>query len=206
MTGSAGSEPQDDISPPTTDLRDRLVTAADRFTDRWAPLSRAVDVWTSHSRFDAALDRFAAVVRDAWIVRWLTTEPEPDPIVIDLRESRMLGPPLSVFDRLLPRLDAAGRTSRVQRAGRGIVGWAERYVVPAVSLLLLGYVVYLLATTWHGASPLWLAALAIAVIAGLLGLTVTESRDVLGRSRFARVAVALVAPPVEDDSRADARR
>lgn len=43
--------------------------------------------------------RIAASVRHSWLYRWLTAEPEPQVVVIDLRETYTVGPLLAVLDR-----------------------------------------------------------------------------------------------------------
>lgn len=39
--------------------------------------------------------------RQSWLYRWLTAEPEPDVIVIDLRETWTVGPVITVLDAVL---------------------------------------------------------------------------------------------------------
>jgi hypothetical protein len=38
-------------------------------------------------------------LRGAWLYRWLMTEPEPEVIVIDLRETYTVGPIIALLDR-----------------------------------------------------------------------------------------------------------
>jgi hypothetical protein len=58
----------------------------------------------------------AAATVEAWVVnsslyRWLTTEPDPDVIVIDLRETYTVGPFLRAVDRVMPTVGTAVRGS-----------------------------------------------------------------------------------------------
>ncbi|NHN60133.1 MULTISPECIES: hypothetical protein [Halorussus] len=56
--------------------------------------------------------------RQSFIYRWLTTEPDPDVIVIDLRETYTVGPVIALLDRLVPTVDRMWRGSLVARATR----------------------------------------------------------------------------------------
>lgn len=57
-------------------------------------------VWTASLLYRGmrACRRF---VQSAWLYRWLTSEPEPETIVIDLRETLSVGPILARIDRTL---------------------------------------------------------------------------------------------------------
>jgi hypothetical protein len=48
--------------------------------------------------------RVIEVTRASRLYRWLTTEPEPDVIVIDLRETYTVGPFIAVLDVIAPRM------------------------------------------------------------------------------------------------------
>ena len=65
------------------------------------------------SRLSAGTAAFSTWVRNSWLYGWLTAEPEPDVIVIDLRETRTVGPVISVLDRVVPRVASATRESTV---------------------------------------------------------------------------------------------
>lgn len=53
-----------------------------------------------HSRLNAATERLADVARSSFLYRWLTSEPDPDIVVIDLRETWTVGPFVTVLDRI----------------------------------------------------------------------------------------------------------
>lgn len=44
------------------------------------------------------ISRFSRIVRSSYLYRWLTKEPEPEVIVIDLRETYTVGPFISVIE------------------------------------------------------------------------------------------------------------
>ena len=200
MTPSDAGESGEGNDRTTATLSERLSAGLDRFTGRFDPLSRGLDRGGRRSRFVAFLGRCARGVERSRIVRWLTREPDPDVIVIDLTESSTIGPVLRVLDRMAAALAAPARASRIRRATTRAVATVEENAVPFASAVLLGVVLATLALTWKGAGPLWLAALAIAGVAGLLGLGVDRSGAALRDSTVRRWAVATVAPP-DDRSR-----
>lgn len=83
--------------------------------ERWGGTSRVVTVldaaretarrWIEGARTVGAAEtvgrRITAVARRSWLYRWLTAEPEPEVVVIDLRETYTVGPVLAVLDRCL---------------------------------------------------------------------------------------------------------
>jgi hypothetical protein len=56
----------------------------------------------------------ADYVRDSAIYTWLTKEPEPEVIVIDLRETRTVGPFIRLLDSVVDRLAPIWNESRVK--------------------------------------------------------------------------------------------
>ena len=69
--------------------------------------------------------RVSSWVRHSALYQWLTAEPDPEVIVIDLRETRTVGPVLRILDRVIDRLVAAADDSLVVDAiQRGITATA----------------------------------------------------------------------------------
>ena len=62
--------------------------------------------WLLGSTDDEERSR-SPVLASSWLVRWLTAEPEPDVIVIDLREVRMVRPFVLALDRVAGQLASA---------------------------------------------------------------------------------------------------
>jgi hypothetical protein len=73
-------------------------------------LGRAVED-SATSRLSA---RLADVVRHSWGYRWLTAEPEPDVVVIDLRGTWTVGPLLAGIERLIAWTGPYWRTSQIR--------------------------------------------------------------------------------------------
>src|SRR6056297_2605402 len=57
------------------------------------------------------LARFGVWIEGSWLYRWLTAEPDPDVIVIDLRETQIVGPILAALDWVIDRLSTTGDSS-----------------------------------------------------------------------------------------------
>ena len=57
----------------------------------------------------------SAYVRGSYLYRWLTAEPDPDVIVIDLRETWTVGPFIAILDRTIGFFDrAAGGSASLE--------------------------------------------------------------------------------------------
>ena len=54
-------------------------------------------------------------IRRSFLYRWLTKEPDPDVIVIDLRDTYTVGPFVALLDRLAPTIERTWRGSFVHR-------------------------------------------------------------------------------------------
>jgi hypothetical protein len=55
--------------------------------------------------------RASEFVQESYCYRWLMKEPEPEVIVIDLRETYAVGRFIALFDRLIPHIEDAWRHS-----------------------------------------------------------------------------------------------
>ncbi|WP_224333827.1 hypothetical protein [Haloprofundus halobius] len=81
-------------------------------------------------RFAVIADRARPLVTNSYLYRWLTTEPDPEVIVIDLRETYTVGPFIRLLDRLAPPIRRAFEHSTVGRLAIAVSGhlvaWGER--------------------------------------------------------------------------------
>lgn len=57
--------------------------------------------------------RVSAFVRESYCYRWLTKEPDPEVIVIDLRETYAVGPFITLLDRLIRHIEDAWQQSKM---------------------------------------------------------------------------------------------
>jgi len=81
--------------------------------------------------------RITEVTRASGLYRWLTAEPEPDVIVIDLRKTYTVGPFIAVLDAIAPRIarfwQNSGLASVVDSVNRILAG--SKVAALAVKLL-----------------------------------------------------------------------
>ncbi|MFD1640918.1 hypothetical protein [Halohasta litorea] len=87
------------------------------------------------------------VVSGSFIYRWLTAKPEPEVIVIDLRETWTVGPVIELIDRLLEELTQSAQTSTLMSGvHNGVTAFQERpvnvvsfgVIASALGVLLVG--------------------------------------------------------------------
>lgn len=70
--------------------------------------------------------RLAHMARHSFLFRWLTKEPEPAVIVIDLRETWTVGPIIQLLDWMIGRIAPYWEGSALKHGGDGIVTFVER--------------------------------------------------------------------------------
>lgn len=143
--------------------------------------------------------RLGRVVRSSWVSRWLTAEPEPEVIVIDLRETWTVGPIIAVLDRVIDRI-AAWRT------GSHVV-WYLRDAgkrVRAAPIRSLGWMLVTLGAMWIvvaglEADGVRVGLAALLVLLGLLLTRDTRSLDEVRATKWYRVLAAAFEPPEPPD-------
>lgn len=79
-----------------------------------------------------ALDRVGETVgrwvRGSWLSDWLTAEPEPEVVVVDLRETWTVGPVIAALDRVVGWVAPRWRGSTVERRLASVSNWLGRVV------------------------------------------------------------------------------
>lgn len=143
---------------------------------------------------------FANAIRHSALYRWLTAEPDPDVIVIDLRETWTVGPVIAVLDWLIARFEDAADGSRVVALA---AAGAERTLaapvrVGGLAVLAVAVPVGLAGIVSGGRTTLFLAAALLAV--GTLGLFEDRSWAELRGTRPVELLVAALEPPEPPDS------
>jgi hypothetical protein len=153
----------------------------------------------------SGLARVAAWVRrlvtESWLYRWLTAEPDPDVVVIDLRETRTAGPILAVLDRVIGFAAGALPASRVGNALRACVRFVRVRPVQLGSVLLAAIAVVLALRTVVSDSPSPVLFAVVVVLAGVaaLGSRITWSWSRVRESRVFRALAAAFEPPEPPD-------
>jgi len=149
------------------------------------------------SALSRLLDWLGQVTRASWLYGWLTAEPEPDVIVIDLRETLIVGPILGLLDWFLDPVvrnwqHTESRTllERLETTLRARpIGVVSLVVLTAITAsLVLSLVVGSLSSTSLG------LRLVVATLA-LAGTRLDVSAADLAETRTYAVLVALLEPP-----------
>jgi len=156
----------------------------------------------SGQRVTTTLQRWAT---HSWGYQWLTAEPEPDVIVIDLRDSVVVGPVIRLLDWLTPRGVQAMRESTAYQQLSKLATTVRAAPLRIVGAVLLGIALLQLfvgaVTGSLGASDrvVWLAVATV----GLYVLRETQSWDELRDSRVAGTIRALLEPPTPTEKESE---
>lgn len=141
--------------------------------------------------------RLVAAVQASFLYQWLTAEPNPDVIVIDLRETWTVGPILRLLDIVIDRLRPAVKTAWVIRVAQTGV-WAV-YAAPlaaaGVGLAGVGLLITLTGVMGSTTSVTQLGVGFGAVIAGVAATRDRRSWDDLRETRPVELFVAALEPP-----------
>lgn len=166
----------------------------------WLPVAVGLSRAADYSALRGIGRRAVAAIRHSFTYRWLTAEPDPEVVVIDLRETWTVGPVLGLVERLA----ASGPVQRADAILAALGRPIRRAPVRLASLALLIFAATALALTWSVAGPAgrltWLGVLGIA----LLGLRVDASWQDVADSRVGRALGRAFEPPERGDDR-DAR-
>ncbi|WP_233559385.1 MULTISPECIES: hypothetical protein [unclassified Halorubrum] len=139
----------------------------------------------------------AGAVRDSYLYRWLTAEPDPDVIVIDLRETWTVGPVIRLLDAAIDRLAPAVRESRVAGAVQtgATVTRQQPAVVAGLGLLVAGALVGVASVGAGTLGTTRLALTAVTLITGALATRERRSWTELRETRPVRLLLAALEPP-----------
>lgn len=141
-------------------------------------------------RVEATLARW---VRGSRIVRWFLAEPDPEVIVVDLRETYTVGPLLRVLDRVVATGSRLGERTGVTAVAARATDRVESEPLRVVGFVLLAVALggLAVAVAAGGAAGGWLILLGFA----LLATRERRSAAELGRTRVGRALRAAFEPP-----------
>ncbi|RXK47418.1 hypothetical protein [Halorientalis pallida] len=132
-------------------------------------------------------------VRASWSYRWLTAEPDPDVIVVDLRETYTIGPIIRVLDRVVDPIADAWDGSSAQATADSVVDAPVRAlgIVAVVAVLVETALSLVLGNL--GQSGLLVRAIlfGFATLATQVPLSASE----LAETRTGRLLRAVLEPP-----------
>ncbi|MCU4800383.1 hypothetical protein OB920_08385 [Halobacteria archaeon HArc-gm2] len=142
-----------------------------------------------------SVDRLAEITRQSYLFRWLTAEPDPDVIVIDLRETWTVGPVIAVLDWFAPHAARSWDGSVVRTTTERTATAFRAAPVQLTSALLLGVLAIQFVLSWNSASDTTLAGLCFLAAFAIVGLRVDWTWDELVESKIGKLATALLVPP-----------
>lgn len=133
-------------------------------------------------------------VRGSFLYRWLTAEPEPRVIAIDLRETKTGGPVITILDWVIGLLAYSRPASTTDRIFSDVsdYAWNSPIRVTSVVLLAVGLVLQIVLGTLGGTG---LIVTAVAMGFAVLGLRNDTSWDELRETNPVRLLVAALEPP-----------
>lgn len=183
-------------------LRSRLVTAT-----RMNALTEMMNTAASNATIPNLVEQTGRqALAGSRLYGWLTTEPEPRVIEIDLRETWTVGPVLGAVEPLIqwldPHVDTAGSAFDTLE---GIVARRAVQLLAALTgILLLGIVTSLLRAD---VSPLVAGCIGLLALLAMLFIRVQISWSELAEPRSARIlqsVLRLLEPPeMEDETTED---
>jgi hypothetical protein len=163
-----------------------------------AMLTRAV----RSSGLAAIGTHIARWTRESSLYRWLTAEPDPEVIVIDLRETYTVGPLLALFDRVVGTLSRGWHTASIESLAQATHETLRDHPIRTVSLVALVVFLTSLVVSVVLGSPnsTGLGARLIGIGLAALGTRIRVSWDQCTESATYRYLVAALEPPEPPES------
>lgn len=173
-------------------VRSKLASAVSRLTQSATATSRTVGVARTVESW----------VRTSFLYRWLTKEPEPEVIVIDLRETVFVGPIIEALDRTAAWLGPRWHSSRIHRLSQCLGTQLQRRPVRAFGIVLTVAVVINSAVRIVSGSVSTVGLVASSALLGLGVLAMRSDRSLadLRETRTWQVLVAVFEPPPPEDA------
>ncbi|WP_241686208.1 hypothetical protein [Halorubrum amylolyticum] len=152
----------------------------------------------------AVSDRVGLWVRTSALFQWLTAEPDPEVIVIDLRETWTVGPFLRILDWMIERLvDSAADSRAVDIAQRGATAtFAAPLRAAGLGVATLGAAVAI-SSLFGGVSTVRLVVGLGLAVGGLLAMQDTRDWATLRETRPVTLAIAALEPPAPPNTDSD---
>ncbi len=186
---------------------DMLRSAASETGSSWVMthLRRATALLTRAVRssgLTAIGTHIARWTRESFLYRWLTAEPDPEVIVIDLRETYTVGPILAVLDRVIAVLSRGWDTASTGSLTRTTHGALHDHPIRSVSLVaLVALLTSLVVSVALGTpSSTGLGARLIGIGLAAFGTRIRVSWDQCTESATYRYLVAALEPPEPPES------
>lgn len=167
-----------------------------------APRIRSLGGLERSSSTHAVAKKLSRWARASFLYRWLTAEPEPEVIVIDLRDTLSVGPVIALLDAVFRATVPASHHSTVRELGSRMLAYFQQAPIRVTSLLVIAAT---LTALLLGVIRDTLTASGTAIAAGLLflallGLGSTRSWNELVESRPVQLLIAVFEPPEPPES------
>lgn len=141
--------------------------------------------------------RIKRLFASSWLYRWLTAEPDPDVIVIDLRKTRSAGPILQVLEQtitaLLPAVATSGVTRTVNRTRRRLNARPIRVLSIGLIALLLTLLSVLVLS--GDLNEVVVVGLIVLLILAVRGTQSTRSMEAIRQTWWFKTLVRAFEPP-----------
>jgi hypothetical protein len=168
--------------------------AADsRIAQFFDTLSDRVAVAADESAVGGATATLGDWIRGSWSYRWLTAEPDPDVIVVDLRETYTVGPIIRLLDRIFDPLADAWDGSDAQATADAVVNAPVRALGIVAVVAVLVETALSLVLGDPGQSGILVRAILFGFAA--LATQVPLSASELAETRTGRLLRAVLEPP-----------
>lgn len=166
----------------------RIVTAGSRALARFERASEtALTV--------GPIDRLDGIVRRARTYRWVTRSPRGRTVVVDLSQSRLVGPVVPAVIATAEKFTVAWHVGSVRSGLHALTGLLRGAPVRAVSTAVLALVCLSVIAAWGRITPVGFGSAAILSGLAVLGLRDGRPWEDLRETWPGRVLLALVAPP-----------
>ena len=152
-----------------------------------------------------ATERLSAFVRGSYLYRWLTAEPDPEVIVIDLRETWTVGPFISILDRVFGTLERGATGSTLVGVGSTALDRTLEAPVRTAGLVALSLAALAVPAAIVLGRPVALLVGVGLLAVGTLALFERRSWQELGETRPVELLVAAFEPP-ESERNSDSQQ
>ncbi len=145
-------------------------------------------------------ERLTAYVRGSFLYRWLTAEPEPEVIVIDLRETWTVGPFIALLDRLIEWFGGAMEGSVFVSVGLALANRTLAAPIRMAGFVTLAAALVVALLSVVADRTALLVVVGGLLVVGTLALFETRSWAELRETRPVELLVAAFEPPAPPES------
>lgn len=156
---------------------------------------------------DAAISHFGKLATDivsaSWLFQWLTKEPEPEFVVINLKDTVSVGPVIAVLGQYVRWYVPASHRSTAYRTVERLHQSLIAAPIRAVSIVIGATILTNLGYTLAIGEPTESGTIVRMILLGLsaLGTRISMSWDALTETRFVQITINILTPPGPPENR-----